>query len=124
MIINVTTETYCNVILSFSCVSPCVCKTRERVNFNVFFQAHTQRSGEAGRHVSPSVSIESKGETRSNEHYGGRKSVGLKVASLKSFAGYEVVMEKGKSFSLLRNVILITSETSNTNVCVSCLETV
>lgn len=80
MMINVTTEScFASVILSFSCVNPCVCKTRERVNSNaVFSQARTERSGEAGRHVLPSDCTKSKGETHSNEHYKGKEASGIK----------------------------------------------
>ena len=88
MIINVTTESYmciCNVILSFSCVSSyCVYKTRERINSNaVFFQARTELSGEAGRHVLSLDCTKSKGESRSNEHYKRKKASRVKGCEFK-----------------------------------------
>lgn len=86
----------------------------------MFFQARTERSSEAGRHVLP-LNTTSKGETRSNEHYRKKNVVGLRAASLKSFARYEVVVsltEKRKSFSFSwRNAILITLEIFDTNIC-------
>lgn len=58
----------------------------------MFFQARTELSGEAGRHVLSLDCTKSKGESRSNEHYKRKKASRVKGCELvKSFARYEVV---------------------------------